>query len=406
MSDLTRKLRVEFSTRDAFLREYNINLANGGIFVSTLDAFEVNSPVIVELDLKYCETRIEFEGEVVHCISPELSGTGGNAGVAVQISTPVSELREALEPLGGKEVDGDETKIGVGKRGARRSDARAPVELRCEDGTILAGRTRNISDSGMLVSLDGEPLPVGTPVESSLIHPKTGEQVEIDGTVVRHVKAMDGSVMALGIKFQERSTDTEFKNFVGEVRASEHSKKLGGISGAIEELGIHQLLHMFVTYSPQGTLHLRSGEEAGRLLFEGGLVRGARLGERRDAAALAVLLEWEQGSFEFLARADPSEFSDAFALPVDEAIHDAMSSAKEGDASPASEIPSHSLEARLSVLCKVDQTSLAKTEQAIVDLAQVGMTVAKVIEIIPESDADIHRSLQDLMERGVVMLSD
>ena len=97
MSDLTRKLRVEFSTRDAFLREYNINLANGGIFVSTLDAFEVNSPVIVELDLKYCETRIEFEGEVVHCISPERSGTGGNAGVAVQISTPVSELREALE---------------------------------------------------------------------------------------------------------------------------------------------------------------------------------------------------------------------------------------------------------------------------------------------------------------------
>ena len=35
------------------------------------------------------------------------------------------------------------------------------------------------------------------------------------------------------------------------------------------------------------------------------------------------------------------------------------------------------------------------------------MTVAKVIEIIPESDrGEIHRTLQDLMERGLILLSD
>lgn len=404
LARIQRRLRVEFSTQEEFLREYNINLANGGIFVATLDAFELNECVLVELVLNFRNESVELEGEVVHRIAPALSEAGAKPGVAVQLSTPASLLRTTLEPIAGRRASGNEKKTGVGKRGAARSDARAPVRLRCEDGTVLEGRTRNISDSGMLVAFQGEPLPVGQRVEASLVHPKTGEEIEVGGTVVRHVKAADGSVMALGIKFQDRvEADAEFTNFVGKVRASEHSKRLGGISGSISELGIHSLLHMFATYSPQGSLHLARGEEEGLLVFDGGLVRGARVGNLRDAPALGALLAWSEGSFEFLARADETDFG-ALDLPIDEAIHDALVTHSGSDA--ADEVPSHTLESRLSVPAAVDAESLDKTEQAIVDLARVGMSVAKMIEIIPEPDHELHRSLQGLMERGVIALGD
>ena len=48
MPDGPRKLRVEFSSPEEFLREYNSNLMNGGLFVSTMDAFDVHEPVSVE----------------------------------------------------------------------------------------------------------------------------------------------------------------------------------------------------------------------------------------------------------------------------------------------------------------------------------------------------------------------
>jgi hypothetical protein len=47
---------------------------------------------------------------------------------------------------------------------------------------------------------------------------------------------------------------------------------------------------------------------------------------------------------------------------------------------------------------------LGKIEEALVDLASVGMTVAKAVDVIPEPDDDVYRALAGLADRGLVRL--
>lgn len=405
MSDSLRRLQVEFATREEFQREYKKNLAKGGLFVACTETFAVNEPVSVDVKLLYCNEVVTLAGEVVHCISPQMSGAGGTPGAAVQLSAPASELRSILEPLAGVSANDDELDGEAGKRDSVRSEAVAPVTLLCADGTVVEGRTRNISDTGMLVSVRGEVVEVGAEVEASLVHPKTGEQTTVGGTVMRHVKSESGEVMALGIRFRTKpGAKREFTDFLGTVRAAEHSRRLGGISGAISELGIHSLLHMFATYSPQGSLRLTRGPEEGLLLFDSGLVRGAQLGELRDGKALAELLSWTEGNFEFIGRADESAFG-KLSMRVDDAVRAALVG-DDADADDDVEIPTHSPSATLSILGSADGAPLDKTELAIVDLARVGMKVGKIIAVIPEPADKIHLAIHGLMERGLIMLSE
>ena len=107
----------------------------------------------------------------------------------------------------------------------------------------------------------------------------------------------------MGIKFQERSTDTEFKNFVGKVRAAEHSKKLGGISGAIAELGIHSLIRTCSRATRRRAPSTSAGATMeGLLLFDDG--QACAVSQPRRAARHAPALKvpcstGREGSFEF-----------------------------------------------------------------------------------------------------------
>jgi len=52
------------------------------------------------------------------------------------------------------------------------------------------------------------------------------------------------------------------------------------------------------------------------------------------------------------------------------------------------------------------QGELGKIEEALVDLASVGMTVAKAVDVIPEPDDDVYRALAGLADQGLVKLAD
>ena len=66
------------------------------------------------------------------------------------------------------------------------------------------------------------------------------------------------------------------------------------------------------------------------------------------------------------------------------------------------QIPAH---AGLRVLSAADAESsgdLGKLEKAVVDLAQAGFTVQRILDVIPEPDLDIYRALVSLTDAGTL----
>ena len=99
----------------------------------------------------------------------------------------------------------------------------------------------------------------------------------------------------------------EAERFVEGIQSTEHMRRLGGISGAIAELGVVNLLQMFAATAPAGTLTLQGGAHEAVIGFQGGLLRFVRLGAVSGRKALACLVSWSEGSFEFHAHLDAVE---------------------------------------------------------------------------------------------------
>jgi Tfp pilus assembly protein PilZ len=403
MSVRPRLLRIEFSTEDSFRCEYVTNVINGGIFVVTEDSFDQNEPVRVEIVLAYSGECIELEGEVVHCIGPELAATGATPGVAVQFDLPAAEIRRRLEPECQSFESAGERSAQAGRRVSPRATARVPARLRVErSGEEFEVRTRNLSASGVLISAHRHVVPVGEAVCLVLTNPANVRTMKVAGTVVRHVEADAGQVTALGIEFHmPEARQSELVSFVNEVKAAEHSRRMGGITGPIAELGIENLLQMFGTCATQGTFTVTNGAEEGRIAFEKGSLVVAELGGILGRKALARMMAWREGSFEFEARVD-DDLVRGEPVPLAAAILQALCNLDDSRRIDLASLPD---ETPLRVLgLGGDLDSFSKTEAAILDLADVGLTVGKVINVIPEPDAEVYAAISGLIERGLVDL--
>jgi hypothetical protein len=217
--------------------------------------------------------------------------------------------------------------------------------------------------------------------------------------VVRRVEG-DGGESALGIQFvPSAEAEPEAERFVEKIQSTEHVRRLGGISGDIAELGVANLLQMFAGTAPAGTLTLRNGEHEGVIGFDAGLLRFVRLGAASGLKALARLLGWSDGSFEFHAHLDAVEPLEA-PLPLEGALLEATVEHDEfgridrrcfpGDAAP-----------RVTD-AGADQDDLSKVEAAVLDLARAGFTVRRIVDVIPEPDSEIYRALGSLCDRGAL----
>jgi len=464
-------LCVEFATEEDFRREYASNIANGGVFIASEESFEVRELVRVQLHLAYCDRRFEFDAEVVHCIPPEMAEAGAQPGVALQFQADAAELRSELESLAGPMAMGDERASGAGRRAALRSPIRVPVRLKLSDGSWVAGRSRNLSSSGMLLVVPGRFVPVGEAVTAEVRNPTADEELVVDGVVARHVRRDGDEVVALGIEFDlPASKRSAAHEFVSRLRRTQHTRRLGGIRGPIGDLGVEGLLAMFGSAASQGTLRLTQDVYEGFVTFEKGLFGGAEAGGRTGLEALALLLTWQEGTFEFETHAEAC-LSEQAPLPLEVAIReagqesggspgpapaDAPPRAEPAQAAPdddldldpdseieieieldfelevdreptngsvAAEAPPLSHAERESIgqvdftrlppdaTLSVDQVEvdavrgdLGKTEEALIDLATVGMTVAKAMEVIPEPADDVHRALSGLVDRGLILV--
>ena len=70
----------------------------------------------------------------------------------------------------------------------------------------MEGLTRDVSASGILFSVAGDPPEVGEPVWVMLSNPVTGESLEVPGVVARQLQGEAGDVPAPGVRFRQPPT--------------------------------------------------------------------------------------------------------------------------------------------------------------------------------------------------------
>lgn len=368
----------------------------------TGEEFELREVVQVELDFVWAGCSLRLPGEVVHIVPPALAGTGGPPGVAVQFAQSPITVRERLRELGlpvaESERGGDQ-----GARSAARSRVRVAARI-AGDTQAVDGQTRNLSRTGVLIGMRGGAVPVGDSVRLTLRNPKTGAEHGVDGRVVRQVES-EGEISAVAVQFAPREHEHELHDrFVGELQQIEHTRRLGGISGPIAELGPQNIVQMFATSAPEGTLLLRHGEDEGVICFQSGLLRLARVGNQSGVKALVRMCAWREGSFEFHARIEDEDLSGA-PLPLEAALLDALRQLDEG---MKVEVEGFPLRAHVTIAAgaeaDADETP-SKVEAAILDLARAGFTVQRMLDVIPEPDPEIFRALQSLRDAGMIKLS-
>jgi hypothetical protein len=411
---MPRRLRISFDRAEVFRRELERNIAKGGIFVPGANGLELRELLELEISLDFVGERRSLEAEVVHIVP--------GAGVALQFRRPAADLRQEFaallyhaasddawslpedaiplaspDALAQEEPDGEEPS--VERRRAPRAAARVPALLD-GDNARIQGMTRNLSKTGALISADASELPLGKPVRLKLRHPDTGDPVEVSARVTRHIQT-EGTVAAVSVDFEE---DAEQKPDLAElVRAAEHAHErrgATGISGRIEELGMPNLVQMLGRSSPHGTLSARSGAEEGVLAFEGGNLRYVRLGATRGIKALARILQWTQGTFEFHAHVDRLDVEDE-PLRLEAALLEATRRIDESVRAGATRLdPKLRFGVDRDALASAGE--LAKVEAAVLDLASAGFTVRRILDVIPEDDAQVSEALLALIERGVL----
>ena len=393
-----RTLRVRFEGAEAFQQEYAANLIHGGVFVPTDEAVELRERVAVELVLAFSGDRVTMTGEVVHQVAPEMAKMGATPGVAVQFDGSGDAVRNRLGPLCALSGRPVQQPVDSEQRHAPRTKAHVTAQIDGKAGQV-AGHTRDLSCSGVLVSVPGEGVPVGETVRLSLTHPTSGESMEVDGLVVRDVQA-DGAVSGLGIAFEPAENErADLERFVEGVQSTEHTRRLGGITGQIAEVGIQNLVQMFMCNMPTGTLTLQRGQHEGVIGFEKGMLCFTRLGAASGLKALVRLMSWTEGHFEFHASLDSVEERES-PVPVEAALFDAVRILDEGERIDRSHLPADA-RPRLAQE-ETEGNDLSKVEATVLELVRAGFTVQRMLEVIPEPDPEIYRALVSLSESGAI----
>jgi hypothetical protein len=434
-----RRLHLAFDDPKAFQDEYARNLARGGAFLATSDSFELREIVEVLLEAGFAGAKLVLNAEVVHAAA---------GGVAVQFLDSAPELRGRLaslvdaaeraiatgatdddddivvgpadEEFGAVDLDEDSFDLDEGDSNAAavaepdpnertfraradRTATRVAVKVKGPTGKALVGRTRDLSPTGLLISVDGEELPVGRDVRVELTHPKSGEKIDLAAKVVRHIEG-EGVVPAVALALKPGAKRADLERFVAEVKQIDAERQQGGIRGPLEELGGASMLQMFAALSKQGTLTVTHGAEEGVVAFENGLLALAHVGSVKGVKALARILSWRDGFFEFRAHVDPLAEAGT-PMSMEGAILDALRVLDESNRLSGPQLPASAKLVVARDRLEATGQPLGKTEQAVLELAAAGFTVRRILDVIPENDAAIRNAIAFLLDRGIIRLA-
>jgi Tfp pilus assembly protein PilZ len=398
----SRVFQLEFESAEDFQREHRANLVNGGVFIETEEPSTVREFVSVELALAGESVTVRLDGEIVHIIPPEMAEAGAVPGVAVQFACTQTALRAALQPLvqatGALRPEPPDS----GRRKAPRVPAQVPIRIKAP-GISLSGHTRDISLCGVLVSVPGDSMPVGTRVQLIISHPTRSESLGVDATVTRQIASKGGAV-ALAIEFDPPpERQNEVHHFIADLQSVEHSRRLGGMHGSLSEIGAQNLLQMLGKTAPRGTLTITNDNEEAVIGFEGEMLCYVRLGPVSGLKALTRVLDWEEGSFEFHTRLEPKMAEDG-PMKLDAALLEATHNLDELRTFDLSVLPPDAMVRFQSAPAGPGGEGASKVEGAVLDLARDELTIRRIVDTIPEPDVEILRALTFLADLGSIVI--
>ncbi len=423
-------LQIRFASPEALRSEFEKNIANRGIFIACERPLEVRQPVVVQLLLDYAdpdEPALCLDGEVVHVVPPELAASGATPGIAVQLDASAADLKarlaEFLVEAKRAHASAVRTSQPPERRRAGRGAVRVPVRVLPATRPPFEATSRDLSATGILLSMREDALPIGEPVRVHLWHPQGEPTIELDGAVVRQIPNRQGRIVAVAVAFdRHQAAAPRAVEVIDALRHAGHRNRLGGISGTLADLGLANLLQMFGSSAPQGTLVVERAGEQGWVAFADGQLLAAELGPLVGKDALVTMLAWGEGRFEFEASADSRLVEQAERQPLTAVVLDAVcalderrreqppeTDARAGSAVALGGDEGTVLEIVPGTVFRVDaeqetlaRPSLDKIAEAVLDLSRAGMNVARMIEVIPDPPEVVRAAVDALVELGVL----
>ena len=400
-----RRLTIEFESLDDFQREYQRNIANGGMFASTDETFEMREVIEVELALRFCGKTVPLQCEVVGRVSPAAGGPKQRAGIAVQFLEPTDDLRSLFAEwvgLGSAPKPEPTQAPWLERQGPERRHERSSVYAATEvisTGGVQHGETRNLSRSGALLTLHENPPPrVGEAVTVSIVHPSKGDARRIAGRVVRsstHLRDRPTVAIAFEIPPSEHE---DISNFLGEICQKHGSVASNAIAGPIHVLGLPSLVQMFSSSAEGGTLTVFCNEQTGRIVFASGGLQQARVGEVTGPKALSRMLTWDRGRFEFVPVVPPDS-EEGEPIPMYGVLLESIQLVDELARLDLSHLPSAGQVARTPEAAPAD---LTKLQQDLLGLVEAGGTVAEIVDRCEAFDAQIYAGLLEILQLGLI----
>ncbi len=212
------KLKVRFKDASAFISEYTHNISKGGIFVRTKKPCERGSAVQVTLVMPETDKEVVATGEVIHVVRPEQATEQQPAGMGVELKELSEEDRKLIEDFIHDKIETGEAKDGLGRRDHERYEAKIRVRF----GSLEALKeeyTHNISHGGIFIRTN-KPKEMHEKLRVILTHPETGEEMIMEGEVVRVVEAKEAEAAnhpaGMGIKFlsMDKHTRAQLSSFI------------------------------------------------------------------------------------------------------------------------------------------------------------------------------------------------
>jgi type IV pilus assembly protein PilZ len=197
------KLKVRFKDVSAFIAEYTHNISKGGLFVRTGKPCELGSFVQVIIILPEGDKEVPALGEVIHVVSADQATSAQPAGMGIELKEITPEDQQMIEKFIEDKLKQDQYADGLGRREHRRYEARIRVRFGSLEA-LIEEYTHNISHGGIFIRTRN-PKKLNERVKVILAHPQSGEEMIMDGEVVRvvsdHESQVTGQPPGMGVRF-------------------------------------------------------------------------------------------------------------------------------------------------------------------------------------------------------------
>ena len=196
------KVEVEFKTFDQFYREYTKNISKGGLFIKTRQPLPQQSVLEIMLKLPG-EKPLSLVGEVVHCIDNETAASNGwDPGIGIHFVDFEEASHQALDKYVAIHQQANPDALSPDRRKHERVALRLRVRFPSLE-VLQHDYSEDISRGGIFIQTQ-KARQIGDQFLVTLVHPDTGEELELLSEVVRVSRldpAVPGSVSGMALRF-------------------------------------------------------------------------------------------------------------------------------------------------------------------------------------------------------------